>query len=124
MKIVLLDCDCIRTDGYTFSNGGQGAIKYIAVANHSAKLPKTPTGKPLGKVAPVFKNSSDFMLLYLLTKLLMRSKKLKGDNQHKIAIVTRDKALIEAIQMVAQHNNARCYHYPRIKSLENDFYAR
>ncbi len=124
MKIVLLDCDCIKADGYTFANEGQGAVKYIAVANHSARLPKTPTGKPLGKVAPVFKNSSDFMLLYLLTKLLMRSKKLKAGNQHKIAIVTRDKALIEAIKMVAQRNNAQCYNYPRVRSLEADFYAR
>ncbi len=124
MKIVLLDCDCVKADEYTFANEGKGAIKYIAVANHSAKLPKSPSGKRLGKVAPVFKNSSDFMLLYLLTKLLMRSTKPKGDNQHKIAIVTRDKALIEAIQMVAQRNNAQCYNYPRVRSLEADFYAR
>lgn len=124
MKIVLLDCDCVKADEYTFANEGKGAIKYIAVANHSAKLPKSPSGKRLGKVAPVFKNSSDFMLLYLLTKLLMRSTKPKGDNQHKIAIVTRDKALIEAIQMVARRNNAQCYNYPLIRSLERDFYAR
>lgn len=124
MKIVLMDCDSVRADGYMISNEGQGAIKYIAVANHSSRLPKKPTGKPLGKVAPVFKNSTDFMLLYLLTKLLMRSRKLKDGKQHKIAIVTKDKALIAAIQMVAQRNNAQCYNYSRIKSLEADFYAR
>lgn len=123
MKIVLLDCDGIGAAKHTFANEGKGAIKYIAVANHSAKLPRKPNGKPLGKVVPPFKNSSDFMLLYLLTELLLSSEKPKND-QHKIAIVTRDKALIEAIQMVARRNNAQCYNYPIINGLETDFYAR
>lgn len=123
MKIVLFDCDCVdmRTHILHPTNG----VEFIPVSNHPNSLPRCPKGLRIGKTAPTFKNSSDFLLIYLLTKRLTKmSRSRRGDERHEITIVTKDRALIAAIHMVAKLSNARCYSYPRLQDLEREFYGQ
>ena len=113
--IILLDCDCIAVEDISWLTSKSSVARVIAVANHKNRLPYVDNHR-MGFYVPVFRDSSDFFLISELTSTL-NEYTTSNASMPCVVIVTRDKPLSKAVEMISQYKNTHSLCYSSLKQL-------
>ncbi|AXY00947.1 hypothetical protein D1115_06600 [Vibrio alfacsensis] len=115
--IILLDCDGIAVEDITWLSAKRSVAHVIAVANDHNKLPIVDNHR-IGWFVPFFQDSADFFLISELTSLL-NMHMVESDVMPLVIIVTRDRPLSKAVQMISQYKNTDSICYESLHQLNS-----